>query len=357
MAVDHRRHLCGPKGVVSFLGDLMPRLTLILLFATLCGCGGWQTRAGKMTVNLATTRGSLLFFPVHLAKSLGYYQQEGIDLAIEEVASAPKSMQALLGGSTDIVAGGFMSVVSMHAEGRPVQAFLLLVRDPGYVALVSPRASRPVRQIEDLRGATIGVSSSGSDQHQILNYIMSRHGLRAEDAKVVAVGAGMSHTMALERGTIDIGMAYGTTVSQVQKRQPNISILFDLRSPEDRRKHLGVGEIAHSVLFTKADWIQKHPDTVTRIARATLRAVNWSFSHTPEEVRTRLPESMRTDDAAVDTDAIKSVAATLAPDGAFRPEHIESTLAILSISNPRIRESASKLAGAYTNQFLAPLNP
>jgi hypothetical protein len=47
-------------------------------------------------------------------------------------------MQALLGGSVEMAAGGFMSVFLMHAEHRPVQAFFLLVRDPGYVALVSP---------------------------------------------------------------------------------------------------------------------------------------------------------------------------------------------------------------------------
>jgi ABC-type nitrate/sulfonate/bicarbonate transport system substrate-binding protein len=62
-----------------------------------------------------------------------------------------------------MAAGGFMSVFLMHAEHRPVQAFFLLVRDPGYVALVSPRASRPILQIQDLRGATLGISSPGSD--------------------------------------------------------------------------------------------------------------------------------------------------------------------------------------------------
>jgi NitT/TauT family transport system substrate-binding protein len=244
----------------------------------------------------------------------------------------------------------------MYAERRPVQAFLLLVHDPGYVALVSPRASRPIRQIEDLHGATVGVSSPGSDQHQILNFILSKHGLKPDDVNVVGVGAGMTHTKALEQGTIDVGMAYGTTVSQVQKRQPKASILFDLRMAEDRRKHLGVGEIAHSVLYSKSDWMQNHRDTVTRIARATMSAVKWSTSHTPEEIRARLPESMRTSDPAVDGDAIRSVAATLGSDGMFRPEHIESTRKILSVSQERIRESTSNFSAVYTNEFLPPVN-
>src|SRR4051812_14622211 len=253
-----------------------------------------------------------------------------------------------------MAAGGFMSVFLMYAERRPVQAFLLLVHDPGYVALVSPRASRHFRQVEDLHGANVGVSSPGSDQHQILNYILWRHGLKPNDVNVVGVGAGMTHTMALEQGTIDVGMAYGTTVPQVQKRQPNVSILFDLRLPEDRRKHLGVGEIAHSVLFANSDWMRKYPHTIAKIARATLKAVSWSSLHSPEEIRARLPESMRTDDPAIDDAAIRSVAGTLAPDGMFRPEHIESTREILSVSQPHIRYSTADFASVYTNDFVAP---
>src|SRR3982751_5655742 len=77
----------------------IPRLPLAVLFTILCGCGAGQPKAGKTTVRLATTRGSLMFFPVHVAKSLGYYDEEGVDLMIDETASAPKSMQSLLGGS------------------------------------------------------------------------------------------------------------------------------------------------------------------------------------------------------------------------------------------------------------------
>jgi len=280
-----------------------------------------------------------------------------VDLIIDETASAPKSMQALLGGSADVVAGGFMSILRMRAEDRPIQAFLLLVRDPGYVALVSPRATRRITQVEGLRGATVGVSSPGSDQHQILNYILSRHGLKPDDVRAVSVGAGMSAAMALEQGTIDVGMAYGATVSQVRKRHPNIVTLFDLGSLEDRRKLLGVGEVAHSVLFANSDWIRKYPDVVSRITRATLGAVKWSSAHTPEEIRARLPDSMRTDDPAVDADAIRSVTATLAPDGLFKPEHIESTCQILSVSDERFSGSASRFSSAYTNQFVTPVKP
>ena len=54
----------------------MARLIPILLFAMLCGCKHERHGAGRMTVRVTATRGLLLFFPVHLAQSLGYYGEE-----------------------------------------------------------------------------------------------------------------------------------------------------------------------------------------------------------------------------------------------------------------------------------------
>jgi NitT/TauT family transport system substrate-binding protein len=112
------------------------RLTAILLFLVLGACQRGRPEGDAVTIRIATTRGTLLYFPVHLAQSLGYYREEGIDVVIDELGSAPKSMQALVGGSVDIAAGGFISLLLLRAEHRSLQAFLLLVRDPGYVALV-----------------------------------------------------------------------------------------------------------------------------------------------------------------------------------------------------------------------------
>jgi NitT/TauT family transport system substrate-binding protein len=261
-------------------------------------------------------------------------------------------MQSLLGGSSDIVGTGFLAGILMYEEHRPVQSFFLLVQDPGYVALVSPRTARRIRKVEDLRGATVGISSPGSDQQQILNLILTRHGLRPDDIKVVGVGAGMSHAKALEQGAIDVGMAFGTTVAVIQKLYPNISTLFDLRLPEQRRQHLGLEHVPHSVLLAKSNWMRDHPDAVRRIAHATLRAVEWSRAHTAEDIRKRLPGSMRTEDAAVDTEAIRSVTKMLSPDGMFQPEHVESGRKILAISFEAFQRTNLDLSGCYTNDFI-----
>jgi hypothetical protein len=85
-----------------------------------------------------------------------------------------------------------------------------------------------------------------------------------------------------------------------------------------------------------------------------MSGVQWSFTHTAEEIRARLPASMQSQDSSVDADAISSVVATLARDGMFRPEHIESAHEILSVTQERVRGSTSKLSDVYTNEFVKP---
>src|SRR4051812_21053229 len=189
-------------------------LITILACTLIWGCGGGHRGfPEKPSIRLATTRGSLVYMPVYLAKALGYYELEGVDVSLQEMSGAPKSMQSLLGGTSDIVSGGFTSVVMMNAEHRPVQAFFVLIRYCAFVGLVSPAAKKSITRIGQLDGATAGVSSPGSDQHMILNFLCARQGVNPGTLKVVSVGAGMSEAMALERGTVDIGVGVGTAVS------------------------------------------------------------------------------------------------------------------------------------------------
>ena len=85
---------------------------------------------------------------VYVAKALGYYDQGKIAISIDEVASAARTMQSVIGGSSDVATGGFLSVVSMNADHRPIQAFFVVDRYPGILALVSSGAHHRITRIQ-----------------------------------------------------------------------------------------------------------------------------------------------------------------------------------------------------------------
>jgi len=114
----------------------------------------------------------------------------------------------------------------------------------------------------------------------------------------------------------------------------------------------GREDLASSVLYAKLDWISAHRESVARMVRATSRASEWARNHSASEIRELLPASIRTDDAAVDTDAIGSMVAMMSPDGKFRPEHLDAAREILTVSDPSLRIRTADVSHSYTNEFL-----
>ena len=67
--------------------------------------------------------------------------------------AARKALQALIGGSADVVTGAFDHTIQMQAKGQPITAVVQLGRFPGFVlALVGPKA-RPVSRARPISRA------------------------------------------------------------------------------------------------------------------------------------------------------------------------------------------------------------
>ena len=60
-----------------------------------------------------------------------------------------KSMQALVGGSIEVASTGYMVLLDLASQQRQLRGFVVMQRFPGFAAIVSPRASRPVRVMAD----------------------------------------------------------------------------------------------------------------------------------------------------------------------------------------------------------------
>ena len=110
------------------------RFAALLLLCALLGC----SRSAEREIRLAVPRDAITFLPVHLAATLGYYQQNGLHVALSEVGGLAKGMEALLGGSVEVSAGSAEQVIQIAAEGRRVQSFLVIYQNTSRVLIVSP---------------------------------------------------------------------------------------------------------------------------------------------------------------------------------------------------------------------------
>jgi NitT/TauT family transport system substrate-binding protein len=136
--------------------------------------------------------------PVILAPALGYYDDEGLDIQIENIQSNTKAVHALVGGSADVSTGTLGQVLSVASEGRDVKAFINMLVGTQIVMVTGPDTSAKIRSVQDLRGTTVGVAGLGGPQNQSLNWILSRHGLSPSDVTIVGIGTLATAVAAVE---------------------------------------------------------------------------------------------------------------------------------------------------------------
>jgi NitT/TauT family transport system substrate-binding protein len=306
-----------------------------------------RVRISNLGIGLQTSH-----MPINLAASLGYYQDEGLEVTIENLPSLARTMQALIGGSVDVAGISYPQTIQMAAEGQRVRTFFVVTHRDSKVLVVTPSGAKKIRRIEDLKGAIIGIPSPGSPTHLWVQYLLQKHGVAPNEVSAVGIGGGASAFAAMESGRIDAaGMAGGDHLALL-KRHPDLHILADDSTPEGMRETYGEGDYGGGALSARQEWLDRNPDTARRLARAMLRTLQWMAAHTPEEIRARMPEAFRSPDATLDCEIIRWGRETYTTDGAMAKDAPEGMKRYLDATIPKVREAKIDLAATWTNEFL-----
>lgn len=315
-------------------------------------CSGSGSRSKLQPVRVAATLGSFGHIPTYLAGSLGYFQEEGLDVTIADMGGASKVMEALVGRSADIGAGSLEQSIQMAAEGRPIQSFVTEFHNYGFLIAASPKASRPIRKIEDLRGATIGVTAHGSPSHFLVNYLMSRHGLSPQDFSTVAIGLGATNLSSLEQGRVDAGITTPNLLLMLRRRHPETVILFDPLPEDNFKKIFGVDRFPSHVLYARLDWIQSNKETVRSFAKAVVRALRFVANNSAETIVSKIPAGYRGPDQSIDVEALRMWRPMYSSDGATPPASFEAVKNVVALSIDKVRSAKIDPATTYTNEFV-----
>ena len=114
---------------------------LIAALGILALATGIAAAQGKQKVTIAVGgAGCLCYLPTVLAKQLGEYDKAGLEIELIDFKGGSQALQAVIGGSADVVSGYYDHCVNLAAKGQSLQAFVVYDRYPGMVLAVSPRS-------------------------------------------------------------------------------------------------------------------------------------------------------------------------------------------------------------------------
>src|SRR5262249_23514815 len=165
-----------------------------------------------------------------------------------------RALQALIGGSADVVTGAFDHTIQMQAKGQPIVAVAQLGQFPGYVLGGLTKKAQGYRSPADLKGMKIGVTAPGSSPH-----FMVQHCVKRDDASFVGIGASASAVAAVQRGEIDAVVNVDPVINLLES-QGLIKVVADTRTLAGTRDVFG-GAYPAAVLYAPRAFIPEKPRT------------------------------------------------------------------------------------------------
>ena len=294
----------------------------------------------------------MVYLPTTLARELGFYQEEGLDVELQDFQGGAKALQALVGGSADVVSGFYDHTIQMAAEGRELIAFVTMLRFPGLVLTTSPQAAATVQRIEDLKGKIVGVTTAGSSSQMFLTFLLTRHGVPVDSVSVTAIGSAATAIAAVERGKIDAGWLADPSFTFIKKRNQAVRVLADLRDEAGVKEAFGTTTYPASVLYAPGEWIRGNRDTATRLAHAIHKTLTWMHAHSAEEIAAKTPKALRGEDDALYVEALKSSMPMFSVDGQMDAEGAGAVRTLLNESMPKVRGATIDVSKTYTNELV-----
>ena len=326
------------------------------VFGTLALCLAFAAPANAQPVekpNLVLGvggKGLLYYLPLTLAEQLGYFKEQGLNVTINDFAGGAQSLQSLVGGSVDVVAGAYEHTIRMQAKGQDIKAVIELGRFPGIVLGVKKDKAASFKGFADLKGMKIGVTAPGSSTNFFVMYLMVKNGLKPDDASYIRVGAGPTAVAAMKRGEIDAISNLDPVITKLEQ-DGDLVVKADTRTEDGNMKLFG-GNNPAAVIYLKSDFIEKNPVTTQRIVNAMHKALKWLEKASAEDVAKTVPEAFHIGDRSLYLSAFNASRPMFSKTGLIPDKGMQNANEMLVLFDKEVADAKVDLRKTFDDRFV-----
>lgn len=290
------------------------------------------------------------YLPLTVAERKGYFKDEGLEVEIPDFAGGAKALQALVGGSADMVSGAYEHTINMAAKKQPIKAVVLQAKYSSIVLLLPRDKAAKYRGPQDLKGLKVGVTAPGSSTNMFANNILAKGGLKPTDISVVGVGTGSGAFAAMDKGEIDALSNLDPVISQLESTGKFVPVA-DSRTEKGMKEIYG-GDYMASVIYLNADYIKKYPNTVQAVVNAMVRADRWIAKATPQEIVDLMPNEYKAGNPSLYKEALLKNMIGFSEDGQMSMKAAENVYKVLHRFEPSVIAAGKlDLGSTFDNSF------
>ena len=292
-----------------------------------------------------------IYLPFTLAQRLGYYKEQGLNIALTDEPAGVDATTNMLAGKVDGVGGFYDHTIDLQGLGQAAESVVSMLVTPGEVELCRNDLKGKIKSPADWKGRKLGITDLGSSTDFLTQYLAKKNGVDPTTIKRIGVQAGATLIGAMTHKNVDCAMTTEPTVSQLLANK-QAYILLDMRSAAGTAQALG-GEYPATSLYLSTSYIKKNPATVQKLVNAYVKTLKWIQDHTAAQITDMMPADYY---AGVGKDAyikaLDSEKGIYNPTGIMPPNGPPTNLKVLSAFNKDVQGKTIDLSKTYTNQFV-----
>lgn len=277
------------------------------------------------------------FVPLDVGMRQGIFQKHGLTIESIAFAGDAKLQQAAAADGVDIALGSGPAMAFI-VKGSPVKAVGALTGAPELMSIIV-KPDGAVREVADLKGKKVGVSTAGSLTFWLVTELSRRQGWGLDGIQVLPMGGTPGQIAALARGEID-----GVVL--------DIATAYELEGDGKARvlTHFGksVKDFHTNVIYASDRLIAARPQAVKAFLAAWFETVAYMTAHKAESVAITRDVIHKSDRLAERTyDILQPV---FSIDGRFNPQAL-ATLG-KSFVDMKLLPQEPDMTALYTEKFL-----
>ena len=225
-------------------------------------------------VKVAEVTHSIFYAPMYVADSLGYFEDEGLNVDIVLTSGADAVAASVFSGDAEIGFCGSEQSIYIYNGGEKdylINFAGLTKRDGSFIV---SRENKKFK-IEDLRKKHIIAGREGGMPAMTLAYTLGEFGITDNDVNIDTSIAFASMSGAFIGGTGDYVALFEPTASQLVKQGYGYIVA-------------SIGEIGGVVPYTafnaKKSYIEKNGNIIEGFSKAIQKGLDYTFNHSDEEL-------------------------------------------------------------------------
>jgi NitT/TauT family transport system substrate-binding protein len=310
----------------------------------------------KNKVTIAVGGKNLFYYlPLTVAERKGYFKDEGLEVEIPDFAGGAKALQALVGGSADMVSGAYEHTINMLAKKQPIKAVVLQAKFSSMALAMSKERAAKYHGAKDLKGWKIGVTAPGSSTNMYINNLLVKDGLKPSDVSIVGVGTSAGAFAALDKGEIDGLVNLDPVLTQLESTGKFVTV-SDTRTEKGMKEVYG-GDYMASVIYVTDEYVKKNPNTVQAVVNAMVRADKWIAKATPQEIVDLMPAEFKAGNPSLYKEGLLKNMIGYSENGEMSLKAAENVYKVLVQFEPSVKSAGKMdLNQTFDNSFVKKAN-